>query len=592
MNRISTIALALAALLSVSCYTNNGGDNQPKSQADKTGKSEPSFITPVKKPGVKEAQVIKDLEYELAVGNKKNVIVDLPIGHYEVDPKDMEMLAALDANGLITLKSQSIKKSGANDNDDNYSIWVDVALTPTGTKYIEKGQTYSQIINPDKKVYNSIIHPVRDRNAYGELEEEIAKDNVRMLFVNFYNLAVTSSLKNAIKSYGESEFIDTYERAAKISAYLDIVVPGSSLVDDNTFFAGAELNADKIAALKVVNVTRYRDCYKVYLDASHSVVYILDKDHNKIFDVVCKMEDTPRDSQTLRTRNKQWSEEQVKQYAIMAAAPATPVRTEEELGIEREWYAPGLIPVSQKDEARYIYLKEKQYAMSESVPILLYRNVVDKVNKIMVTSIPKIADLGGENEKMLTYVFTATAWAVIKKVDITPFQRVLQQYGAVTPVTEDNVFKTRGVELTYCDERGWFAEFSDGDFFDGQQAENIFNEGFDTPTRLYTKNENDFSRASAEMKRATRRIKEFTNRANAAQSSVEIEALGAEFAGFMEELTKRLPGNESDYYKIDGWEEFVKAMGQFESALVSASHKVVGQWSSIYDDFLNILDKH
>ena len=165
MNKISTIALALAALLSVSCYTNNGGDNQPKSQADKTGKSEPSFITPVKKPGVKEAQVIKDLEYELAVGNKKNVIVDLPIGHYEVDPKDMDMLAALDANGLITLKSKSIKKSGANDNDDNYSIWVDVALTPKGTKYIEKGQTYSQIINPDKKVYNSIIHPVRDRNA-------------------------------------------------------------------------------------------------------------------------------------------------------------------------------------------------------------------------------------------------------------------------------------------------------------------------------------------------------------------------------------------------------------------------------------------
>lgn len=462
MKKIFLIASALASVMLVSCVTNHYGEDQSeKDGIDNPRNAEASFITPAKKPAVKESQIKKDLEYDLILNNQKNFVTELPIGHYEVEPESLEMLAALDANGLITLKSKSIKKSGDNDRDYNYSIWVDVALTSKGKKYIEKGQSYSSIVALDKKAYDRIINPARDRNAYGELEEEAAEGEVRQLFVNFYTAAV-SSLKNAIKTYGEAEFIDTYDRVLKIDSYLRVVTPGVSMVSDRTFFDGVALSAEKAASLVVSKVTRFEDCYKVYLDEDHYVVYILDENHEKIFDVVYNSSDLSSASKTIRTENKKWSDKMVKEYAEMAATPAETVKTEEELGIERDWNAPGLIPVIQNDESRYVYPMECKYAISEKVPILLYRNVVDKVYKIMVTSSPNVTSLGSENAKILTYDFRATAKAVIKKVDISPFQRVLQNYYAATPITENNVFETKDVKLSYCDERGWFAEFSDG----------------------------------------------------------------------------------------------------------------------------------
>ncbi len=473
MKKTLFVTFALASILFASCVSNHCcGEKCEKDCDSNSGKGKTTFLTPAKKPGVKESQIKKDLNYELALKNDQNFVYLLPIGHFEVSPDQMEFLAALDANGLITLKSKSIKKSGANNENDNYSVWVDVELTSKGNRYIEKGQTYERMVNLDKMRYDRIINPARDRNAYGELEEEIAEDSVSELLRNFY-LKALSSLENAVKAYGESEFIDTYDRVVKINSYLKVVAPGSELMNDDTFFAGVALDSEKINAMKVVRVTRYYDCYKVYLDDAHSVVFVLTSDHNKIFDVVCKMGFL--DVQTIRTRNKQWTEEQIKQYAEMAAKPETPVQSEKDLGIEREWYAPGLTPVYQGDSSRYVYLREKKYEIGECVPILLYRNVVDKVYKIMVSSTPKVDNLGGENEKILTYDFSATAKAVVKKVDITPFQRVLQKYSLVPSVDENNVFEIRDVKLSYCDERGWFAEFSGRD--DDKACNESYNSG-------------------------------------------------------------------------------------------------------------------
>ena len=214
---------------------------------------------------------------------------------------------------------------------------------------------------------------------------------------------------------------------------------------EKAFTAGDDVDASIINNLRVVKVTKYQNCYKVYFNNGHSVIFILTPDNAQIFDLVIDTENKA----TVRTKNAAWTNADIAIYAEMAAAPVVDVTTEEDLGLEKIWNAPGLIEVGERDKSRYVYPVEKAYAIQEFVSVRLFQRVVDKIYNVKVTTAEAPEDKGND------YNYTANATVVYKKVNITPFQLVLQKAGAIEPIGKADIYEKNIVTFVHYDDRAW-----------------------------------------------------------------------------------------------------------------------------------------
>ena len=398
---------------------------------------------PIKKPAFKKCAVKNYLEYLIEIDGGNQATYDLRVGHFEINQNDLVMYATLAENGLITLSTKAIKCSGGP--HAKYSTWADVALTAKGKRYISKDNAANEVKSIHRSQYKNILHPVKDRNAYGELEEELVTDpEIIDLFSSFYADYPVSE-KVAVKKYGEEEFAEAYSRLLRIDSYMKTLA-SPTVLPSNSFLGGTvPADPEVLQVEKVYKVTKYLDCYKVCLNGGHEVMLILTPEGDKIFDLVL---DEPN-GVTVRTKNAKWTEENIKKYAEMAAAPAKELVTEDELGLEKQWYAPGLILVVEDDPDRFVYLAEKADEIEQYVSIVLYENVIDKILNVDIITKEAEDDLGN------AYEYYAEAKVVMKKVKISPFQYILQKQDYVSKVSKKSIYDMEPISLKSFDDKTW-----------------------------------------------------------------------------------------------------------------------------------------
>lgn len=392
---------------------------------------------PVKKPAFRINDVKKSLEYELLINGITEETYAIQTGHFEIDEDKLEVYAAFAENGLITFKTKAVKCGSSN----IYSVWADVALTLKGKMYVSKNNAANKIRGIRNSKYESILNPAKDRNAYGELAEEIVTNpEISSLFTEFY-AALAEDESEAVSFYGEEEFAEAYERVKIIDSY-KTALSEPTLLPENIFTGGLDAEGPAVLIDKVYRVTKYLNTYKVYLQSGQSVMFIITPDNSEIFDVV--VNEAKR--QTLRTKNALWSNDMIDKYAEMAA---NHVEEDTEESLEREWYAPGLILEGEKDLSRYVYAAEKAKETVKQVNIILYKTAIDRIYNVKIITTADDDDLGND------YRYNAKADVVFKKTQITPFQYILQNYGYVDEIDDSDIYDNKSCLFESFDDGVW-----------------------------------------------------------------------------------------------------------------------------------------